>query len=368
MKILFIFDYYYPYVGGAEVVHQRLAEYMAQKHDVIVLTQALDYPKEEIINKVRIIRVPTLHRLTFPYQAFKKAKELVKDIDLVQASTYAAGVLAAKLRKYTKAKLVLLVHGCLGKLWHSFGYPLLLGHLYELYEKKLFKKKFDHYVAVAEHTKKKLHDRGIDSNKITVIHNGVDTNLFAQRTMNISLRQKHDISATRFLGIFYGRPNIMKGINYLLPAMLKLRDEKNLHFLFILSRKPYADYKKVIDFVEKNELQKTVTIVDTVPNSQIPDYLAMANVVMLPSLTEECCMNAIEASAMNIPIIATNIPGLVEVVFGKVIFIPSKSSEAVVEAFRQAMANQFVEVPKKDFSWQKALDQYDQVYEKLVTF
>jgi len=63
MRILFTNYEYPPLGGGGGVVNAWLAEELAKKHDVTVLTsQAPDIPEERIENGVRVLRVPVLGR------------------------------------------------------------------------------------------------------------------------------------------------------------------------------------------------------------------------------------------------------------------------------------------------------------------
>jgi glycosyltransferase involved in cell wall biosynthesis len=63
MRILFTNYEYPPLGGGGGVVNAWLAEELAKKHDVTVLTsQAPDIPKERIEKGVRVIRVPVMGR------------------------------------------------------------------------------------------------------------------------------------------------------------------------------------------------------------------------------------------------------------------------------------------------------------------
>ena len=63
MRILFCNYEYPPLGGGGGVINKLLAEELAREHDVIVLTsQAMDLPRQEELNGVRIHRVPVLAR------------------------------------------------------------------------------------------------------------------------------------------------------------------------------------------------------------------------------------------------------------------------------------------------------------------
>ncbi len=63
MKILFCNYEYPPLGGGGGVITASLAEELAKRHNVVVLTsQALGLPSESIESGVRIVRVPVFFR------------------------------------------------------------------------------------------------------------------------------------------------------------------------------------------------------------------------------------------------------------------------------------------------------------------
>ena len=89
MKILTALTYYHPHWTGLTVYAKRIAEGLAERgHDVTVLTSQFDrsLPREEDIDGVRVVRVPTIGRLsrtavmpTFPVVA----RQLVAAHDVV---------------------------------------------------------------------------------------------------------------------------------------------------------------------------------------------------------------------------------------------------------------------------------------------
>jgi glycosyltransferase involved in cell wall biosynthesis/SAM-dependent methyltransferase len=89
MKILTALTYYHPHWTGLTVFARRIAEGLAERgHDVTVLTSQFDrsLPREEDVDGVRVVRVPTIGRLsrtavmpTFPVVA----RQLIAGHDVV---------------------------------------------------------------------------------------------------------------------------------------------------------------------------------------------------------------------------------------------------------------------------------------------
>lgn len=367
MKILCIFDYYFPSVGGAETLYQKVAEYFAQDHEVHVVTQQINQSlTEEVLNNVHIHRVSCLHRTLFPYAAFATAKSLAQGADIVQASTYSSAFLAKKLCNYTSAKIILLVHEVLGDSWFQLGLSWLQARLYYQYERMLFGMAFDYYIAVSQSTKRQLEKNAISSAKIEVIYNGVDNELFQKREISWELRHQLGIQNHEYVYLYAGRPGVTKGIFALLEAAKELSKIKRFRCVLILGKNPQHGYQKVKSFIIENKLEKHIVLIDSVLRSELPHYLAMANVIVVPSLTEGFGLFAAEVSAMGIPQIVTDVDALPEVVSGQVIFIPRKSSNAIVVAVQKAQQGIFQIVSTRVFSWKKTLAQYNRLYEKLI--
>jgi glycosyltransferase involved in cell wall biosynthesis len=89
---ILMFDYEYPPIGGGGgIVHQLLAEELAQRHHVSLVTSAFqDLPRYEIQRGVEIHRVPVVGRtdratasmvsmLTYPPSAFLKGRQLLRN-------------------------------------------------------------------------------------------------------------------------------------------------------------------------------------------------------------------------------------------------------------------------------------------------
>lgn len=370
MKIVLIVDYYYPAVGGAETLYQHLAEgLITLGHKVIVLTQLVKGSTlEETLNGVNIHRVATSHRAAFPYQAFKLAKSLVTDADIVQAGPYSAGILAAKLRKFTKAKIILSVYEYLGKRWLRFG---ISGVLAFFYEKYLFGFKFDHYVAISDSTKGQLLAKGIQTGNITRIYCGVDNSFFKPQPLNISLRKELGIESERFICLYAGRPGVTKGVWVLLATIERIRNSgfgirnEGMRFVLVLAREPAKERGMIIQFIKKYQLEENVLVLDSVPRENLPSYLAMANVIVVPSLTEGFGFFAAEVSAMGIPLVVSNVDALPEVVSGKVVLVESGNAEALAEGLMSASEGKFIEVAPKSFRWDDTWREYEKLYKSL---
>lgn len=76
-----------------------------------------------------------------------------------------------------------------------------------------------------------------------------------------------------------------------------------------------------------------------VPANEVKDHLARANVVVLPSYREGSPKALMEAGAMGIPVVATDVPGCRDVVTheGNGLLVPAKNAEALASAIMRLL-------------------------------
>lgn len=126
MKILFCNYEYPPLGGGGGVINALLAEEMAKRHDVTVLTsQGLDLPRERMENGVRVIRVPVFFRkeeavanlrsmAAFIPMAIKEGMKLLRHERFDVINTHfvlPTGPVGEVLSRYGRIPNILSLHG-----------------------------------------------------------------------------------------------------------------------------------------------------------------------------------------------------------------------------------------------------------------
>ncbi|MCX5905233.1 MAG: glycosyltransferase family 4 protein [Proteobacteria bacterium] len=188
MNLLFLFDHYYPYIGGAEVVNKNITEYFSKKHSVAVVTKKFKGVKAgiEIVNGVKICRTLNVPRLLHSVVAYAGAHKLADNADMIISATYASGLAGYWLARTFKKKSILLVHEILDENWKYFK-PFHF--LYRWYENYIVTRSFDRYIVFSNYTRKKLTEKGIPESRISVIYHGVDDTLFYPRPVDKSLRR-----------------------------------------------------------------------------------------------------------------------------------------------------------------------------------
>ena len=367
MKLLFLCDHYYPYIGGAEVVNRNIAEYFSRKHDVSVVTRRVDGTRSglEKLNGVKVYRISQVPRLFHSMSAFMGAQHLSRDADIILSATYASALTGYWLAQRYKKKSVILVHEILSEHWKYFK-PY--NHfLYKWYERYIVTRPFDRYIVFSSYTMRQLIRYGIPENRISIIYHGVDSKIFYPRPVDAALR-KSIAGDAPFVYLYFGRPGGSKGLPYLINAVPEItRAIPGSKLILILSRETKSEHRNIMRLIDSvNRKTNNITVIDPVPLERLPDYINIADTVVIPSLSEGFGFSAVESCMMEKKIVVTETGSLPEVVFGKVVKVPKADSHALAQGVIRMFNNDFEVVAPKTFTWGKALQEYDTVIQKLL--
>jgi PEP-CTERM/exosortase A-associated glycosyltransferase len=222
--------------------------------------------------------------------------------------------------------------------------------------------------------------RGIPEDKVTVIPNAVDINLFQyggeadQELVNrLGLQGKLVIG---FIGSFYA----YEGLHILLEALpIIIKKIPNITVLLV-GGGPQESYLKEI--VAKNQLQNHVIFTGRVPHSEVQNYYNSIDILVYPRisirLTELVTpLKPLEAMAQGRLLMASNIGGHRELIVDKrtgVLFEPNNPQSLAASVFYlqenkaswleiRENARRFVD---QDRNWAKSVERYKPIYEKLV--
>ena len=197
------------------------------------------------------------------------------------------------------------------------------------------------FICVSKYIQERISDVGIPT-RTTVVYNGLNTEQFKPSQNNIS-RQVFGFNEKDFIVIYTGRIVPDKGVKELIEAMTLLKEEKDIKLL-VVGGSNFADSIKHNTFLDElqemgKQLNGKVHFTGFVPYSELPNYLSLANVAVVPSrINEALGMAAIEATAIGLPVIATNDGGLPETLIGQKNIIidkdgnlPSQIAEAILQ-------------------------------------
>ena len=167
-------------------------------------------------------------------------------------------------------------------------------------------------IAVSEELAQLVGQLGISRDKVRVIHNGVDGELF--RPMGLREARK---GPRRLL--YVGRFDVAKGLNVLLAAAAKLRSGgRDLQLTFVGGSAATGTAEPFRAEAQRLGVADICNFVDEVPGSELPAVMGEADLLVLPSFSEGLPLVLVEAMACGLPLVAKRCGGPVEVVEEKV--------------------------------------------------
>lgn len=175
----------------------------------------------------------------------------------------------------------------------------------------------DKIIVVSSFLKRKLNALG--AKNVEVVPNAIIKNNFKQldEKEKIILRNKFNINKEDFVFTFVGRINKEKGIDKLLSALLKLKQINNVKCL-IVGDNFFGTSTESKYLTQLKEMASTIKskIIFTgyVQNNELYKFYSISDCVVIPSQWEEVFgVVALEAMAMQLPIIASFSGGLPDV-------------------------------------------------------
>lgn len=209
------------------------------------------------------------------------------------------------------------------KLFTTFhGYDIRLGinkggQLY----KKLFDQA-DGIIAIADFNKRNLLAFGANENQLIELPNGIDTTFF-KRKENVSLNGK-----IRLLSVARLAPE--KGVLYALKALKQFKiNHPDVAIEFdIIGEGPLR--QELESFIAEQELTECVSLLGRKKTDEVRDLMITSDVFVLPSLAEVLPTVLLEAQSCEMPILATDVGSVKDMVAQGEIVIPEDIQALVI--------------------------------------
>ncbi|MCX6784482.1 MAG: glycosyltransferase family 4 protein [Candidatus Komeilibacteria bacterium] len=381
MKIAQIVSTYPPYAGGMGNVVANLAEQLSlDRHEVTIITPR--YKSSDLTflqSSYRIERISTFLRYgkaAILLQLFWKLRHY-DIIDLHLPFLGSAWILYI-LKKIYRHQVPLVVHYHMDLFGRNWFYRKIFGLQQGLISTKI--KAADKIIVASQDYLVNSRLREIyktDPDKFVVIPFGVDTERFFPQPKDPTLVQRYDLADEQVI-LFVGAlddAHYFKGVNYLLKAFALLVREKTR--LIIVGegnlRQVYQDLAVEYDLADK------VIFTGFVPDAQLAKYYNLADVVVLPSIdgSEAFGMVILEAMACGCPVVASDLPGVREVLgynqFG--LLSKPKNPEILMkrverllidQAFAKKMSQDALARIRAEYAWPVVTAKLVKLYEEVI--
>ena len=221
-------------------------------------------------------------------------------------------------------------------------------------------------VVVSQFVKRMTLKKGVNEERVCLIHNGIDLD-------EINKAPRLDLEGDIKL-LFVGKIKQVKGIDLLLKAIstLDLSTKEKIK-LYIAGSGPYEkNYKSL---ARSLKVSKYVQFLGHLPLSKCFSLYKSCDILILPSRLEGFPITLLEALGSGIPIIATSVGGITEIVKnnrnGLLVGLNTREITQKIkflvdhpEVRKQFSKNNLMDAEK--YSWQKIAQQYLNLYKSLV--
>jgi glycosyltransferase involved in cell wall biosynthesis len=305
---------FYPLVGGMQTHTLQLSRHL-QRQGVRILVVTRRYNSLlsfEYVEGIPVYRLFTWDRswagasLSFSWAAIRFLIKHRAQYQIIHSH-----------QVFSPATIGLLGQGLLGKKMvvnpHGGGHT---GDVYRLCERRfgrlrlaLLRDRADCFVAISQEIEEELEQIGVPQAKIRSIPNGVDTDYFTSSDEKQKRYLKNSLNLPEGQIVsFVGRLVPAKNVNALLDAWDQILDTGAT--LLILGDGPQRARLEAL--CRDRRLTDSVLFVGNVEN--VVQYLQCSDVYVLPSLTEGLPIALLEAMACSLPVVASAVGGVPQVV------------------------------------------------------
>ena len=366
MKIVHITPYYPPHTGGLENTVKELAERTAQMGYVVsVYTSNKCHDEKSTSSKYHIyvyrlksIELPGIP-LMLPMLPFKLLSTI--DEDTIVHVHYILNFsmdIAVIISKIKKAKIVVHVHidplpsGPLGFLNPTY--------------KKLFWRRIlplsDIVICPTADYIDIVSDKyGVDSDKCVIIPSGIDTKKFSLIDENVDHTEVTDL-------LFVGRLSKQKNIPMLLSTLKLIQDKYDLTLHIVGDGEERLAIRSMI----KKEKLRNVVLHGRVSDMKLKKLYQSSDIFILTSHQESFGIVLIEAMASGLPVVASDIIGVRNVVEDSGLLVKPTSenfASAIIKLIEDdGLRRNLIRKGKekvKDYDWDEIIEGVIEAYKKV---
>ncbi len=313
MRIALVARGIYPFdFGGREIRIYQLAKNFSERHDVTVFVpdkEKVNYPNIHEGFKIEPVAYsPKSPSLLNSIGGLSFARNVSKilaqsDFDVVDVLFYSMPFDPENTKTVATLNVVLPAWKHVSLRRKIFTLPVVLIRMMLNFGKAHFA---DKVICVSDSAKEEAIKLRIPENKIEVVKNGVDSNLF-NPDVESRVREEYNLSKDTFLILYAGRLVEAKGVQDLVKAFKQMRTEFDVK-LMILGEGKYKTHLKEL------APEKDVIFLDPQPYEKMPEFYNAADLFILPSYWEVQPLGCVEAMACGTPVISTNVGGIPEII------------------------------------------------------
>lgn len=189
----------------------------------------------------------------------------------------------------------------------------------------------DGYVSLASFVSELMRYAGFPAAKVLNLHNIIEPGLFEKK-------ESYELSADAIRIVYTSTIYKGKGQHTLLFALRQLLEKNHKIRVDFIGDVIDADYKSELDeFIEENKLNGHVDFLGRVENHRLRQILHTYDIYVCPSLLEMSPYNVLEAKAAALPIVATRVGGIPDMISDNVngLLIEPESVDSLTSAIER---------------------------------
>jgi len=373
---------------GLQPVFVNLSEAQARMgYEVhVIARRSARQPSNEVVNRVEVHRVSSPFNVT----ALELSLRLTGgEKDWVFHPHATSGLFLNLTHRCLPTPLVCHSHGTsrshdvpisvdggVVKVDHSGG-----GMAFHILRERMLWSSADRLLVVSNAVKQDVTEfYGLDPEKIRVVYNGVDPDLFSPGGDARLPPQIAALEGKRII-LFVGHFGLRKGIFYAIRAMKRVRAEfPDAHLVCVGGTPAWLgqnEYRQLlVGEIQRSGVEDCVSLLDAVKNTELVDFYRHSEIFVLPTYYEAFPKVVVEAMACGMPVVATRTGGIPELVEeGKTGFlVPFGAPEAISERMvmlladentRASMGRRGREKVERQFTWQAVAERTRSAYNEL---
>lgn len=231
-------------------------------------------------------------------------------------------------------------------------------------------------VTVSEFSKREIHQYlGIPLEKIEVVYNGVDQEMFHPNYDNERISKVRETYKTGENYLLYlGTLEPRKNLETLIDAYRRMRNRvKDCPKLVLAGKKGWL-YDSIFEMVKDYGLERDVVFTGYIAENEVAPLICGARIFLFPSLYEGFGIPPLEAMACGTPVITSDTSSLPEVVGDAGIMIPPKEPEKLCEAMERLFRDDVLWeeyrvrgfAQAKKFTWKNSAEKLAGIYRRIV--
>jgi glycosyltransferase involved in cell wall biosynthesis len=292
------------------------------------------------------------------------------DINLIHAHDYKSDLFAYLVRWWLWRRRLAVISTA-----HAW---VMIGPRGELYRRLdlLLMRRFDHLIAVSHATRDEMCSAGVPPDKISVIHNGIDTDVWSPVQAEPGLRQEFGLGdAFPVLG-YVGRIMPEKDLEtWLRAAALVAQQYPQARFVLVGEGRDGTTLQSLQKLAGTLGIEKQVIFPGY--RTDLVGVYASFDIFVLTSLREGLPNSILEAMALGLPVVTTDVAGAKELVCdGQTGFVlPQRDVQGIAQAMcnlagdatlRQRLGQAGRQRVEGEFSFTQRLQRIEALYAQIV--